>query len=639
MSNSIINNYTEIFFASILLMFVVIVFGVAGYAMISAACLIAAILLLFLPNIKSVIISVQYSFRKKTISAQKPRQSLVGMLHSRLLRYSFFADMGKNMRQTALSGAISSGSLVSPTDTSKNIIVIFAISLVASVVISLVGVLLFGELLSLCVLVIPLLVRLYPYISNMLNSSDMTSLYDSELAYFLAYLQISTLSGFGLYDSMYRLLDKNIFLSIEHDTRILQKWISFDGYSESFAINRLALHHSHDTFQSFLFSYSDILKTNPDGLKNFIMQTADEEFEKIIGKDEKKITKISSMFIYGAMAMIMAPVMMLTMMFLQSDADTITLITYAIFLIPIVFTMYVFFTNHSQSDVSLGSLKRSVLFGMIGVPWYAITQDILTSITISVCMLCVVNGRYTQRQITSWRSKADGFPKFIRDLIEKYKTDPNFVISIKKILSSQNKEKKYGMFYHIIHDIESKLYVVNDKPQDLFYDVTIQSSRIRLFMFILQTVFDGGHHSSVSSLERIHSFSVKLNAIKNSMDDSLKMSSIILYASPSIFFLAMVGLSSMLMSFTGNVPEISDGIILGDATELFVQPDYSSFLNALKPAVLIMSVCAGLVISKVSHSTFVATLPLGICLGIAFVIITGWDFFFSIVSGLIGGAA
>ena len=629
-------NRMEITITSLLLMFLAAVLGVAGHIVMFAISLCTAALLLFLPDILQVMAYMRYRLGKKSMSAKRERQSLSGMLHGYLIRYDFFADMSRNMRQTTLSGAISSGSLASPQDTSKNVIVVFVISVLVASVVSVAGFVMFANILFLSSFALPLSVRLYPFISNSLKSSDMSSFYDSELGYFLAYLQISTLSGFGLYDSMSRLLGEGIFESVEHDATTLKKWISLDGYAESVAINRLAEGHSHDTFRSFLFSYHDISKSNPEGLENFITHTADAELEKISGKDEQRITRVSSVFIYGAMAMIMAPVMMLTLMFMQSDSDTIQLVIYAIFLIPVAFTMFVFLSNYSQSDVTLNFQKRSVL-GVVGILWYVVSTDILASVTLCACIVCTYNGWHVQGKISQWRSKADGFPKFIRDLIERYKVDSNFVISIKKLLKNQNNEKKYGMFHQILDDIHAKLYAVTDVPQNLFYDQDMPSKRIRLLMFILQTVFDGGHYSSVSALERIHSFSVKLNSIKNRMDDSVRISSVILYAAPLVFFLAMVGLSAILESFTSRIPEVSAGTYLdSEAAWFFERPDYSKLLLALKPAVLIMSICAGLVISKVAYSSLVATLPVGVCLGMAFVILSGWDHIFDVINAMIG---
>ncbi len=639
MSNNLkpLSNHMEMVLVSVLLMFLAVVFGIVGNLVITVLLLVAVIFLLFLPNIRSSLLHVKQSLAKKTISAKKQKQSIIGMMHGYLIRYDFFSNMSKNMRQTTLSGAISSGSLASPFDTSKNIIIVFAISAFVSIVVSVVGIFLFGEFLFLASLLVPFVVRLYPYISNSLMTSDMASFYDSELAYFLAYLQISFLSGFGLYDSMKRFVGKNILESVERDAATLKKWIDLDGYAESVAINRLAENHSHKIFQSFLFSYCDISKSNPHGLENFIAQTADDEFEKITVADERKIGKISSVFIYGAMAMIMAPVMMLTMMFMQANSDTIHLITYAIFLIPVAFTMFVFLSNNSKSDVVLDFQKYS-LFGLTaGIPWYVITNDILTSIALSMCIVFVYNGKHVQGQISQWRSKADGFPVFVRDLIERYKVDSNFVVSIKKLLKSQNNKKRYGLFHEILDDVNARLYFITDKSQDLFYDHALPSKRIRLLMFILQTVFDGGHHSSVSSLERIHRFSVKLNSIKNKIDDSLRMSSVILFAAPSIFFLAMLGLSAMLMSFTVNIPDVSGMIFFNSETaQFFVKPNYSELLLALKPAVFIMSFCAGLVISRVAYTSLVATMPIGICMGMAFVILAGWNFFFDVINGAMG---
>jgi len=195
------------------------------------------------------------------------------------------------------------------------------------------------------------------------------------------------------------------------------------------------------------------------------------------------------------------------------------------------------------------------------------------------------------------------------------------------------------MFSEILEDVRARLYEITYTKKDLFYDPNLSSKRLRLMMFILQIVFDGGYATSTSSLERVYNFSVKLNFIKNKIDDSLKTSSMLLFFAPLMFFVSMVGLSSILMSFTVGMPD-STSVLSFDPkyASFLIKPDFGQLLDALKPALVIMSVCSGLVISRVTYATFFATLPLGLSLVITFVILVGWDFFFDVISNLVNSA-
>ncbi len=627
---------TEITLASVLFMFVALVFAGAGNLPVFTISLCIGMILLFLPYITRAIFYIYHTITNdSTILAELQGPGIIERFYSWLISYQFFAGMALDIRNKSLSSTISSGALAVSVDPTRKIILLFVISIPVSIVTSVSLFLITTIPYFLAILSVPLIVMVLPRLSNILKSSDMSSYYDTEFAYFLSYLQISTLSGFGLYHALRRLIGRDIFIAADRDAIMLKKWVSWDGYAESTAVERLAEKHSHAEFRSFLFSYCDIARSNPNGLNHFVTQTADEEFEKIIQKDEKKITKISTVFIYGAMAMIMAPVMMLTLMFMQSDGETISMITGMIFLLPVLFVLYVFVSQSGESDVKLYHMPLSIIGICAGIPWYFVSGDILESAVLSACIISVINGMYVQRQISEWRSRVDGFPKFVRDLIERYKVDSNFVLSIKRILLNRNNRQKYGMFCDVLESVNTRMYTISEKSSELFFDGTILSRRMRLMMFILQTVFDGGHYSSISSLERIHSFSVKLNSIKNRIDDSARMSAVILYISPTIFFIAMVGFSTMLLSF-GSGLHMSDSIMaIPEFSEIIQTPDYAEFLDALKPAVVIMSVCAGIVISKIAYSSILATMPAGICLGISFVILVGWDFFFDMVNGMV----
>ncbi len=618
---------------SCVLLFVGVILGIAGDIVPSLAVICVGAAMLFVPNIDTRWLP-QISIGK-TIVVQRPKQSILGMIYSKLLRLEFFASMSHNIRQTSLGGAISTGQLVSPGTTSRQIVLAFIIALFIAGTISVMGVVLFTEPLFLISFAIPVLVRAYPYLSNVLNSSDVSSKYDSELAYFLAYLQISTMSGFGLFDSMMRIAGKGIIHAIEKDTAMLKKWIKLDGYTESMAINRLATKHVHKTFQLFLYSYYEISKSNPSGLNDYVSNAADSEFVKITERDERRVGKFSNVFMLGAMAMIMAPVMLLVMMFIETSSITIQYIMVTIFAIPIIFTLYVFVSSSSISDVKLYSTKLSILGVIPGIIWYGTYNDAPSAVSLAVAIPCIWNGLLVSNQIARWRSAADGFPVFIRDLIERIKVDANFIVSISKVVHGTN-QAKYGRFADIVNTIRTRQYVVSDVQQPMFYDDTLNSRRLQMLLFILETVFDGGHKKSISSLERIYRFSVKLNEIKNSADDALKMSSVLLFAASPIFFVTMLGLSSMLISFTSNIPDISHiSGINAESMKLFERPDYSGVLYALKPAVMIMSVCAGVIVSRVAYSSLIATLPVGICTSISFVILAGWEVFFDIINGLV----
>jgi len=60
-----------------------------------------------------------------------------------------------------------------------------------------------------------------------------------------------------------------------------------------------------------------------------------------------------------------------------------------------------------------------------------------------------------------------------------------------------------------------------------------------------------------------------------------------------------------------------------------------SRIESMKPVVFLMSIFSGVVISRIAHQTFLATAPVGVCMGVCFVILVGWGYFFEVLSILI----
>jgi hypothetical protein len=196
-------------------------------------------------------------------------------------------------------------------------------------------------------------------------------------------------------------------------------------------------------------------------------------------------------------------------------------------------------------------------------------------------------------------------------------------------------ERKYGKFSEILLYINGTMHVFSDKRHDIFYNDSITSNKLHMMMFVLQSIFDGGYKSTVSGLERLYSFSDDTIQIKNKIDDSLKMSSLLVLFSPLIFFIVLSAVSALMLSFTDRVPDIPQGLSVDVTAGIFKKFDVSSILSAMRPAIFVMSICSGVVISRVAYSSFAATLPLGICLLISCVIFAGWDFFFDTIGTVV----
>jgi len=551
------------------------------------------------------------------------------------MRNGFFIKLDWNIRNTVLSGSIKAGELQKPTESSRKTIISFVCSMPICAVLAFVIVILSGQIFFVSLIAVPFFILLLPRISNMLLFADSSAGYDRDLSYFLSYLHISHIGKMNLYHSMMRLIDQSIFPAIERNAKMLQRWVDFDGMTESFAINQLAKNHANKTFQAFLFAYFDISKSNPSGLDDFIAKTASVEFEKTITSDEKGIGKISAIFVFGGIALIMVPALLIMMSFAVPESDIIGMVSMAILVTPLLFTAFSILMYYKKSDFDVQFYRLSLLGLVIIIPCYVISSDVLMSVSMGLAITCITNGIFVSHQMGVIRSTLDGFAPFVRDLIERRKVDSNFVTSMKKIFH-YNMEKKYGRFSDVLCIIQNDMNSFSDKKHDVFFNDTINSERLKMMLFVLQSIFDGGHKSTISSLERLHHFSQRTIQIKNRMDDTLKMSSLLLLFSPLIFFITLSAISTLMLSFTEHIPAIPQGVHVDATTAKYFQKfDVSSILTALKPAIFVMSVCSGIVISRVAYSSFLATTPMGICMAISCVIFVGWDFFFDVISEMI----
>ena len=613
------------------------IFGLAGLITPGVIIMGVGTIVLFLPGNLFEFIPIIHIGR--TITITQPKQSLTGTIYQNLMDTKVVQKVSDDTKQVAISGSIKTGELAKPYKLAKQVAIAFILSIFIAGAVTTIGILFVGDVLFALSWLIPVIIIMIPRLNIMFGTSAVMTNYDAEFAYFLAYLQVSSLLGFSLYNTMLRLIGKNIIVSSEKDAVILKKLVNADGYSETMALNKLAEKHTHEPFKSFLYGYDEIAQSNPTSLDQYVTRTAEEEFDKIVAKDESKVGKISAMFTYGAMAMIMIPVLLMIMMFIQSEVGSIEMITLVIYVIPILFTVFVYIRNPTTQDGKYNT-KNMAFIGVIpGIAWFIIGSfvelpfgiyaDALSAVSLMIAIPCLINGKHVDKQLAIWNSTVSGFPRFARDLTERLKVEPNFIKSVEKIILAPKAEARYGSFASIINDIKVRQFMVSDKKLPIFYDDNLGSKRLKLFMFIMEAVMDGGQKKSIKAVERIYEFSSKLIKIKNSLDSTLKLSSILLYIAPIAFFFTMMGLVTVLSSFASNTPDFTNLPPEAKAElGLFINaPDLSASLDTFKPAVLIMSFCAGTVISRLVYSTLKATLSIGITMFVSFIILAGWDIF------------
>ncbi len=624
-----INNKTVI---CAILFFSGIVLGMSGHVTVFLVCIVLA-MAVYLIGISDVMALKRIGAKKPIITRKKISNS--EKVLKRLIRYKIFSWLYVSAKNTAHENVPRTGRTTTPGIQAKNIVIVFFVLLSVAASLTVFGVI-FEMYYLAASLVVPLIAYVFPRLSVVMRVSERTTIFDEEIAYFLSYLQIIHSSTVMIYRSIVMLEGKGIFPGIEEDGALLKKWVEYDATVQLDAINELALNHPHKTFKQFLIQYCSIAKSSIDNIPSFIAEASRTEFAKIVESTEKMIGKAAMVFIMGAIMMIMAPVLLVMMSFIGGVDDTTThhLITF-LTAMPVIYAVMIVFMFRAKQDSTLHSRKIVfVLFPILFVGCYVVTRDALASFALACAVPSLINGRYIAGQMRHIRSINDNFPVFLRDLIESRKVDANFIVSLKKLASGPDMNSRYGAYAGILKQMRMRL---DDGRYDghLIYDQTIPSWRLRMLTFVFQTVYDADR-GDIDTLERMHKFTVSINDIKNKLSDSVSLSSLMLYASSPLFFVVLVAMSVFMGSFAVIVPDIPDSLRgSSDVGNIFEKPDFTSLLSSLKPAFLTMSLCSGIVISRVVYATFSATLPIGVCASAAFVIVLGWDVFFDVLSEIL----
>ncbi len=84
----------------------------------------------------------------------------------------------------------------------------------------------------------------------------------------------------------------------------------------------------------------------------------------------------------------------------------------------------------------------------------------------------------------------------------------------------------------------------------------------------------------------------------------------------------------------GIVVPATTAIPSGIVIEFYCLGDFQA-INALKPAIVLMAACSGMVVAKTAYYTLRATMPAGVTLCCAAVIVGGWDIFFGIIEWMV----
>lgn len=629
--------------ASVLLMFLGVVAGLGGYLLISITILGAGAALYTLPILRimtrvfgaiSGLKGGKKTPKKPTATVTPLSQSFSDKLLARLLPIKIFRMIHEDARSVTLTMATTSGVMARPRAVAKTTTLAFFFALVGGAVVAFIGVGM-GILLLAAAAAAPLLVAMYPRFKSKTSAMERATIYDHEMAYFLSYLKIVHSGSTLLYDAIMALKDRKIFPGVEADGRILEKWTVDDDYARMKAISDLAAKHPNKIWQAFLQQYYGIAKSGVSNLQSFIEEIAEKEFVKITAADEKMIGKASAVFMMGSIMMIMAPIIMVALAFMGSGGDTITQMTTGLIFMPLGYAGFVLVMFRTKSDHTLHySKKVFVLFPILFAPTYLILGDYLPAIAIGASVPCIINGLIISKQISHITSQNNHFPIFIRDLIERRKVDANFIVTLKTLYHKDNDPvKKYGAFSEVLFGIREKLNS-DDKRIGLIYDPKVRSWRLRMLLFIFQAIFDWGG-GSIHTLEKMYHFTSRVNEIKNRMDGSIRTSSILLYFAPAMFFMALVGISVFLGSFTDDTPDLPPSLESNpDVAKYFERPDFATIMDGMKPAVMMMSLASGLIVTRVAYSTFLATLPLGLCMAAAFVILAWWNELFEILSGI-----
>ncbi|MEM3191227.1 MAG: type II secretion system F family protein, partial [Candidatus Parvarchaeota archaeon] len=110
----------------------------------------------------------------------------------------------------------------------------------------------------------PFFIFALPAISLSSSASDRKRAVDDELPFFALYMSILSDAGVSLYDSMKRLINRNVFRFIERDAVYLRRAVEFLGQDQLSAVDIIARSHPSKSMRDLLYGYSSELRSGGD---------------------------------------------------------------------------------------------------------------------------------------------------------------------------------------------------------------------------------------------------------------------------------------------------------------------------------------------------------------------------------------
>jgi len=450
-------------------------------------------------------------------------------------------------------------------------------------------------------LAIPLVLLLTPiaYLSS--RRGDRKRRVEDELPWFTLYASIMQSAGLSLYESLKRLIGKNILPAIETEATIVERNVKLLGMDQVNAIEALARHHPSRRFSEFLYSYTTILRTGGD-LVSYLESRVREYLELLkfrLKRYAERSVDLGEILI--SMFFILTSIVV-SLTLVAGDIALAAIRMYNYLAIPIItVTLYSvintiqprlydrYSVNHALPAITtpLATLIAVILGWK---PWL-----VIASFTVGLA-----GGYgfqyYMQQKVISAQEKA--LQDFLRDVAEYRKIG----LPVSRAIIAIAEKRSYNKYFDDVLSYIAMQIRMHRRLNEI--PVPTGSWLIRMIFFILGEIEATGG-GTIKVLEELVNFVQEYNIARSEARGMLRLYELLAYTTPVMLVLTVSLVTGLSSSFTSGIQvsgEFADLVPIGAVN---IDP---SLLNEIKSSTLLASIALAILTSKTIDFTVRNTL-------------------------------
>ena len=394
--------------------------------------------------------------------------------------------------------------------------------------------------LPLAIMLAPFIVLLAPELQVKSAEGERKRAVEEEIPFFALFSAALGDAGISLYDAFKRLLNAELFKSIEKDALYLVKAVEFIGQDHVTALDALARTHPSRMMSDLLFGYTSELRSGGD-VARFLMDKAEEYLRWLEFRFEKYGDSVSDIGEMITALFFILPTLVLAMAFVSPGVAISVVWLMDALVIPVIGIAMIFQIRSMQPrslDIYKGDLRSGIIVALatgavvflLKAPMWAVASAGASAGTMGYSFRVYFQKRAADEEEGSMEP-------FVRDLTEYRKAG----YSIPKAIERLAREGKYAKSF------TSTLQSVSAKLQLGFRlsDLRVGNSWLGRQIFFLLGQIDDTGGGSTRELEMVHTFVERYIFAKKAVKSRMRIYQMLMIFTPIGLALLIFVMSSM----------------------------------------------------------------------------------------------